>query len=69
MEENFQQQVDEKMQLSWNAFQEYRNTTAATRLDFLQAIGDELIALGDQLLETASSETNIPIARLRSERA
>lgn len=69
MDKIIRQRVDEIMQISWRAFQEYRIISSAKRLEFLQAIGEELMAPGDQLLETASSETNIPIARLRSERA
>lgn len=69
MDKNLQNQVDEIMQLSWKAFQEYRDISSSKRLEFLQSIGEELMALGDRLLETASSETNIPVARLRSERA
>lgn len=69
MDKKLYARVDEVMQLSWKAFQEYRDISSSKRLEFLQSIGEELMALGDQLLETASIETNIPIARLRSERA
>jgi NADP-dependent aldehyde dehydrogenase len=40
----------------------------ATRAAFLEKIVDELLALGDTLLETAQRESNLPRARLEGER-
>ena len=40
----------------------------ATRGALLEKIADELLALGDTLLETAQRESNLPRARLEGER-
>jgi NADP-dependent aldehyde dehydrogenase len=50
------------------AFPAYARTTAGERAAFLRAIAEELLALGDQLLERAQSETGLPRSRLESER-
>jgi alpha-ketoglutaric semialdehyde dehydrogenase len=41
----------------------------AARASFLEKIAEELVALGDPLLEAAQRETNLPRARLEGERA
>ena len=51
------------------AFDAYRGRGLEERANFLEAIGDEIVALGDQLIETASRETALPKARLEGERA
>lgn len=51
------------------AFEVYLQTSNSTRAAFLETIADNIEALGDALLETASKETNLPIARLQGERA
>lgn len=50
------------------AFDTYRELPAERRAAFLDAIGDEIMALGDALLERASRETGLPIARMTGER-
>ena len=50
------------------AFDAYRELPAERRAAFLDAIGDEIMALGDALLERANRETGLPIARLTGER-
>ncbi|HUH03226.1 MAG TPA: aldehyde dehydrogenase (NADP(+)) [Kofleriaceae bacterium] len=50
------------------AFDAYRELPAERRAAFLDAIGDEIMALGDALLERGSRETGLPIARLTGER-
>ena len=50
------------------AFDTYRELPAERRAAFLDAIGDEIMALGDELLERANKETGLPIARLTGER-
>jgi alpha-ketoglutaric semialdehyde dehydrogenase len=50
------------------AFDTYRELPAERRAAFLDAIGDEIVALGDELLERANKETGLPIARLTGER-
>ncbi|MCG8475348.1 MAG: aldehyde dehydrogenase (NADP(+)) [Cytophagales bacterium] len=60
--------VHELMELSWQAFQTYRNVPAVRRAMFLEAIGEEIIALGDELLRTAMKETGLPEGRIFGER-
>ena len=50
------------------AFDTYRELPGERRAAFLDAIGDEIMALGDELLERANKETGLPIARLTGER-
>jgi len=52
------------------AFEEFRRFSAEKRAVFLEAIAEEIEALGDELLSTVSSETALPIAeRLVGERS
>ncbi|HMJ46792.1 MAG TPA: aldehyde dehydrogenase (NADP(+)) [Ferruginibacter sp.] len=57
------------MQDAWNAFHVYRKFSLKQRADFMRAIAAELENCGDALIHTAMSETNLPEARLRGERA
>lgn len=51
------------------AFGPYSALSPARRAAFLDAIAEEIEAVGDPLLQTASEETNLPLARLTGERA
>jgi len=51
------------------AFDPFRRLGPADRAHFLDAIADEILALGDALLERAHRETGLPVARLTGERA
>jgi len=62
-------EVDAAMQLAHKACNELSKTTAAKRADFLIAITEEMMAIGNVLLERAHLETGLPIARLQGERA
>src|SRR5690606_22979392 len=62
-------QIDQVLGQSWNAFHEYRKLPLKKRADFMRAITVALEAAGDELLQVASSETNLPLARLRNERS
>ena len=50
------------------AFAAYRTTSSEDRADFLDTIGDEIMAIGDELLERAHTESGLPLARLTGER-
>ncbi|WP_018478479.1 aldehyde dehydrogenase (NADP(+)) [Pontibacter roseus] len=50
------------------AFETYKKTTPAQRAQLLRGIAEAIEALGDELLETASRESNLPLARLTGER-
>ena len=60
--------VDQAARLAGQAFDTFRNTTPEQRAQFLEACADEIMALGDTLLDRASQETGLPIARLTGER-
>lgn len=63
------EEINRAMELAWNAFHLYRNTSLKQRADFMRAIAREIEALGDELLQVTGRETNLPEARLRNERA
>ncbi len=50
------------------AFNTYRNLDSETRAKFLERIADNIMALGDELLERAHAETGLPLVRLTGER-
>jgi NADP-dependent aldehyde dehydrogenase len=56
------------VQLAKDAFPAYRKKTDAERASFLRAIAQEIINLGDELIETAYAETALPTARIQGER-
>src|SRR6201996_688370 len=62
-------EIDQMMQSAWNAFLVFRHTTLKQRADLMRAIARELEAGGDELIQTAMRETNLPEARLKNERA
>ena len=51
-----------------DAFAIYRRTTGGARAAFLEKIADEILALGDSLLERANRESGLPLDRLTMER-
>jgi len=61
-------EINEVMQQSWNAFHIYRKMSLKQRADFMRAIAVELEVCGDELIQTAMRETNLPEARMRNER-
>ncbi len=61
-------EVDSAVQHAAQAFPIYRALTAEQRATFLERIADEIVALGDALLERANQETALPLARLTGER-
>ncbi|WP_162426682.1 aldehyde dehydrogenase (NADP(+)) [Pontibacter pudoricolor] len=58
----------EALKKAAQAFEVYKKTTPAQRAQLLRTIAEEIEALGDVLLETASRESNLPLARLTGER-
>ncbi len=56
--------VNAAMELAEAAFGIYRETTGDQRAAFLERIADEIMALGDELILRAKSETGLPDARL-----
>jgi len=62
-------ETDLVMQEAWQAFHVYRKLSLKQRAGFMHAIAKEIENLGDELIQTAMQETNLPEARLRNERA
>lgn len=62
------EEIDSAMQEAWEAFHQYRKQSLKQRGRFLRTIAEQIMYLGDSLLEVTSSETNLADARLRNER-
>ena len=60
--------VDQACALAWGAFDQFRETSVEARAVFLEAIAEQILALGDELLERAMAESGLPLARLTGER-
>ena len=62
------EQVDEICAAAGAAFDAYREISSERRAAFLEAIAEEIMAIGDELLERAHVESGLPLARLTGER-
>jgi alpha-ketoglutaric semialdehyde dehydrogenase len=62
-------EIDLALQQAWNAFHIYRKMSLKQRAHFLKTIAIELENTGNDLINTAISETHLPEARLIGERA
>ena len=62
-------EVDQAVRHAEDAFEIYRRVDAAARADFLDTIANEIVGLGDVLLQRAHIETGLPLDRLTGERA
>src|SRR5687767_1365567 len=60
--------VERALLAAEEAFATCRHTSAADRAAFLESIADEIVALGDDLLQRAHLETGLPLDRLAGER-
>jgi alpha-ketoglutaric semialdehyde dehydrogenase len=61
-------EVNAAMELADKAFAEYRYIDKDKKAAFLRSIADEILALGDALIERAMAESGLPTARLQGER-
>ncbi|HEY8782135.1 MAG TPA: aldehyde dehydrogenase (NADP(+)) [Mucilaginibacter sp.] len=61
--------ADKALNLADRAFEEYRYVGKSKKAAFLRSIADEILALGDELIERAMAESGLPAARLEGERA
>ncbi len=61
--------ADEALRAADGAFDALRTADSETRAAFLESLAEEILALGDALLERAHAETGLPLARLTGERA
>ncbi|MGK8439450.1 aldehyde dehydrogenase (NADP(+)) [Ectopseudomonas hydrolytica] len=62
------EEVDAAAQAAAAAYPLYRNLSAERRAEFLDAIADELDALGDDFVALVTRETALPAARIQGER-
>ena len=62
------EQINAAATAAAQAFDAYRGLAAEQRAAFLERIADEIVALGDALLERANAESGLPLARLTGER-
>ena len=61
-------QIDQACRLAEAAFDTFRSTGNAQRADFLGAVTEQILALGDELIVRAMTESGLPRARLEGER-
>jgi len=61
-------EVNLAVQKAEGAFKIYRNKSGAEKAAFLEAIADEILALGNDLIERCMAETGLPEARITGER-
>lgn len=61
-------EINEAIEKANEAFQQYRNKIGKQKAEFLEAIAEEILALGDALIARAVEESGLPEARLTGER-
>jgi NADP-dependent aldehyde dehydrogenase len=61
-------ELDEAAEKAQAAFQAYRKKSGAAKARFLEAIAEEIDALGDALVQIATAETGLPAGRIQGER-
>jgi NADP-dependent aldehyde dehydrogenase len=61
-------QVNQALEAAETAFHDYRRLSPERRANFLEKIADEILALGDALIERVHLETGLPKDRLTGER-
>lgn len=62
------EEVDAAAQAAAAAYPTYRNLSAVRRAEFIEAIADEIDALGDDFVALVTRETALPAARIQGER-
>lgn len=63
-----QEDVDAALNAAAAAFIVYKNIDKDRKAAFLRAIADEILALGDGLIERACAESGLPLGRIQGER-
>jgi len=61
-------EFEQALTLAQQAFISYKNTATIQRAEFLEAIADEIMAIGALLIERAVAESGLPIGRITGER-
>lgn len=62
------EEIDRAVTQAEEAFTVYRKKSDREKADFLERIGEEIMALGDALIERCMQETGLPQGRLQGER-
>ncbi|MHA8080917.1 aldehyde dehydrogenase (NADP(+)) [Aquirufa regiilacus] len=62
------EEANEALAKATAAFKVYRNLSDGQRANFLNTIAEEILALGDVLIQTACAESGLPEARITGER-
>lgn len=62
------QEVELAISSANRAFESYSQLAAKYRAQFLRTIGEQIIALGDELVDAACAETGLPAQRIQGER-
>lgn len=62
------EEVDAAVALALEAFETYKNISGLKKAEFLNAIAEEILALGDTLIETYCAESGLPSGRALGER-
>ncbi|WP_035483488.1 aldehyde dehydrogenase (NADP(+)) [Gaetbulibacter saemankumensis] len=63
-----EEEVNEAINLAWEAFKEYRRIPGVRRAAFLNAIADEILALDQELIDAYTTESGLPEGRAIGER-
>lgn len=63
-----EEEINEVFSLAHTAFRRYRYCSGTQKAVFLETIADEIMQLGDELIERAMAESGLPRARLEGER-
>lgn len=62
------QEIDRTAAKAHGAFAAYRRMPGRRKAEFLECIGEQILALGDKLIERCGLETGLPAGRLAGER-
>lgn len=63
-----EKEINVAIESAHRTFQQYRNKSGNERADFLETIGEEIMALGEKLIKRANEETGLSVQRLTGER-
>ncbi|MEO5775129.1 MAG: aldehyde dehydrogenase (NADP(+)) [Sphingomicrobium sp.] len=62
------EQLDEACRLAWEAFDPYRNAGPEVRAKLLETIAQNILDIGDELIERCMAESGLPRGRIEGER-
>ncbi len=63
-----QEEINQAVERAEDSFQAYRKKSGQEKAAFLEKIGEEIMALGDELITRCEQETGLPQGRLQGER-